>query len=69
MFEKCREKWSKKRRDERELPWGAEETREMDCQELKKPADREWTVRDLEWLVRGVEKEEKRWRIFVLFTH
>lgn len=30
---------------------------------------REWMAGDLEWLVRRTEKEEKRWRIFVLFTY
>lgn len=30
---------------------------------------REWTARDLEWLVKRAAKEEKRWRIFVLFTY
>lgn len=30
---------------------------------------REWMAGDLEWLVRRGEKEEKRWRIFVLFTY
>lgn len=28
------------RGDERKLPWGAEEMRDMDCQEVKKPTDR-----------------------------
>lgn len=30
-----------KKGDERKLPWGAEEMRETDCQEVKKPADRD----------------------------
>lgn len=30
-----------KKGDERKLPWGAEEMREPDCQEVKKPADRD----------------------------
>lgn len=41
-LERRRNKWSnKKRGDERTLPWGAEEMRETDCQEVKKPTDRD----------------------------
>lgn len=40
-MKKRSEKWSKNRGDERKLPWGVEEMREMDCQEVKKPKDRD----------------------------
>lgn len=36
-----RELEQKKERDERKLPWGAAEMRDTDCQEVKKPTDRD----------------------------